>query len=84
MDSAMASHLMAKMIGLLDHAFTDGQQKTWETFKLLLGEGYSPEEIFELHRLKRDLQVAMEGSESGRTLLPAVETILQKMEHRIR
>ncbi|NNG06333.1 MAG: radical SAM protein, partial [Desulfobacteraceae bacterium] len=84
MDSAMASHLMAKMIGLLDHAFTDGQQKTWETFKLLLGEGYSPEEIFELHRLKRDLQVAMEGSESGRTPLPAVETILQKMERRIR
>jgi anaerobic magnesium-protoporphyrin IX monomethyl ester cyclase len=60
MDSAMASHLMAKMIGLLDHAFTDGQQKTWETFKLLLGEGYSPEEIFQLHRLKRDLQVAIE------------------------
>jgi p-methyltransferase len=76
MDSAMASRLMTKMIGLLDHAFTDGQQKTWETFKLLLG--------FELHRLKRDLQVAMEGSEPGRTPLPAVERILQKMERRIR
>jgi radical SAM superfamily enzyme YgiQ (UPF0313 family) len=84
MDSATASRLMTKMIGLLDHAFTDGQQKTWETFKLLLGEGYSPEEIYKLHRLKRDLQVAIEGSESNRTPSPAVETILQEMEHRIR
>ncbi len=84
MDSAKASRLMAKMIGLLDHSYTDGQQKTWETFKLLLGEGYSPEEIFELHRLKRDLQVAIEGPTSGQTASPAVEEILQKMERRIR
>lgn len=84
MDSAVASRLMAKMIGLLDHAFTDGQQKTWETFKLLLGEGYSPEEIYELHLLKRDLQVALDGSGPERSPSPAVETILQDMEKRIR
>ena len=83
MDAVAASQLMAKMIVLLEHAFTDGQQKTWETFKLLLGEGYSPEEIYELHRLKRDLQVALEGS-SDHTASPAVEEILQKMEKGIR
>ena len=83
MDAVAASQLMAKMILLLEHAFTDGQQKTWETFKLLLGEGYSPEEIYELHRLKRDLQVALEGS-SDHTASPAVEEILQKMEKGIR
>ncbi len=84
MDSATASRLMTRMIGLVDHAFTDGQQKTWETFKLLLGEGYSPEEIYELHRLKRDLQVALDGSGPERSPSPAVETIIQDMEKRIR
>jgi len=84
MDAIEASHLMAEMIGLLDHAYTDGQQKTWETFKLLLGEGYSPQEIFELHRLKRDLQVALEGSKPAQKDSPAVEEILQKMERRVR
>jgi len=95
MDSATASRLMAEMIGLLDHAFTDGQQKTWETFKLLLGEGYSPEEIFELHRLKRDLQVEIEkstptptlprqGGGSSGAMGQEIEDILTRMESKIR
>lgn len=78
MDAAEASHLMTKMIGLLDRAFTDGQQKTWETFKLLLGEGYSPEEIFELHSLKRDLQLAVEKSRVRKASSPIVERVLTK------
>jgi anaerobic magnesium-protoporphyrin IX monomethyl ester cyclase len=80
MDAVEASGLMAEMIRLLPHAYTDGQQKTWETFKLLLGEGYSPEEILDLHSLKRELQSAVDdfGERSGR-----VETILKQMEVRI-
>ena len=60
MDAIEASDLMSQMIGLLDDAYTDGQQKTWETFKLLRGEGYSIDEILLLHRLKRKLQLALE------------------------
>lgn len=91
MDAATASRLMAEMIGLLDHAFTDGQQKTWETFKLLLGEGHSPEEIFELHRLKRNLQIALESStptppspSRGRVREGVVENILDKIEAKVK
>jgi radical SAM superfamily enzyme YgiQ (UPF0313 family) len=55
MGAAEASEIMSGMITLLENSFTDGQQKTWETFKLLLGEGYSPQGILELHRQKRAL-----------------------------
>ena len=77
MDAEGASSLMSRMIPLIDHAFTDGQQKTWETFKLLRGEGYSAEAIHELHRLKRALQLALDRGEP-------VEGILQDMEGMIR
>jgi len=79
MDSLEASRLMAGMIPRLDRSFTDGQQKTWETFKLLMGEGYSPAEIYDLHRLKRDLQVALEhpGSPDG---VRETENILTNLE----
>lgn len=81
MDAAEASRLMAGMIRLLPHAFTDGQQKTWETFKLLLGEGYSPDEIYGLHRLKRDLQIAIE--DFGENSLE-VKAVLDQLEGRVR
>ena len=80
MDAIEASRLMSEMISLLDSAFTDGQQKTWETFKMLKGEGYSPGEIFELHRLKRDLQVALEDQHKNGRNSQKVEEILVKME----
>lgn len=83
MDSVEASRLMAGMTGLLDRAFTDGEQKTWETFKLLRGEGYSSEEIYELHRLKRDLQVAIEDH-PVREETPLVDEILNKLEARVK
>jgi radical SAM superfamily enzyme YgiQ (UPF0313 family) len=73
MDAVEASRLMARMIPLIDRAFTDGQQKTWETFKLLRGEGYTAAAVFELHRLKRDLQLALDSGEP-------VEGILREME----
>jgi len=79
MDSVEASRLMTEMIGLIDQGFTDGQQKTWETFKLLRGEGYSTEDILRLHRLKRDLQVVQDGK-TGEALDREVSAILDGME----
>ena len=61
-----------------------GEQKTWETFKLLRGEGYSSEEIFELHRQKRDLQVAIEKAGPDRKSSQTVETILNQLESEVR
>ncbi|MBW1773649.1 MAG: hypothetical protein JRJ82_12260 [Deltaproteobacteria bacterium] len=84
MDSLEASRLMAGMIPRLDRSFTDGQQKTWETFKLLMGEGYSPAEIYDLHRLKRDLQVALEhpvpvdGDRETKKILTKLEILVKK------
>jgi len=81
MNAVEASRLMAGMIRHLPHAYTDGQQKTWETFKLLLGEGYSAGEILDLHRLKRELQLAVEDFGEGSA---QVKMILAQMETRIR
>lgn len=84
MDSMEASRLMAGMIPRLDRSFTDGQQKTWETFKLLMGEGYSPAEIYDLHRLKRDLQVALDhpvpadGARETEKILTKLEILVKK------
>ena len=84
MDSLEASRLMAGMIPRLDRSFTDGQQKTWETFKLLMGEDYSPAEIYDLHRLKRDLQVALEhpasaeGDRKTEKILTKLEILVKK------
>jgi p-methyltransferase len=79
MDSVEASQLMSEMIELIDQAFTDGQQKTWETFKLLRGEGYSPGEIYQLHRLKRDLQITLNGK-TGEARDREISSILDRME----
>jgi len=79
MDSVEASRLMTEMIRLIDQGFTDGQQKTWETFKLLRGEGYSPGEILQLHRLKRELQIALD-QENGAPQEKEVSSILDRME----
>ncbi|MBW1799466.1 MAG: radical SAM protein, partial [Deltaproteobacteria bacterium] len=80
MDAVEASELMTGMIRQCEHAFTDGQQKTWETFKLLKGEGYPAGEILELHRLKRALQLALENSSAGSHPSPEVDSILDRME----
>ena len=84
MGAVQASELMAGMIRQCDHAFTDGQQKTWETFKLLKGEGYPTGDILELHRLKRALQLALENGSPGSNPSPEVDHILDRIEIMIR
>jgi len=84
MDSVEASHLISKTIYLLDHAFSDGQQNTWESYKTLRGDDYSSEEIFKLYRLKRDLQLAVEESPTEMEYSPGVEKILREIEVKLK
>ena len=83
MDSLKASHLMSRMISLIEGGYTDGQQNTWETFKILRGEGYTRKEIRELHGLKRELQLELERSGEDKRVSPQVEAILSRMETQI-
>lgn len=62
MDSIEASRLMAQMPERIDRSFTDGQAYVEEIYKLLRGEGYSPEEIKTLFKLKRTLQLGIKGA----------------------
>lgn len=81
MDAVEASHLMSHMADMIDKSFTDGQAYVEEIYKLLRVEGYSPEEILQLFKLKRELLLATK--ESGPTdgpFSPRVEQILSKLE----
>lgn len=80
MDSVEASANMAQMISLIPESFTDGQQNTWETYKVLRGEGYSREEILSLHRLKRDLYMAVTEKGPEKDYPSTQKEILGKLE----
>lgn len=80
MDSLEASNLMSQMPRLIPRSYTDGQNYVEEIYKFLRGEGYSPDEILELFKLKRELQMEIEASadpESGPT---TVNQILERLE----
>ncbi|MCD4716862.1 MAG: radical SAM protein [Desulfobacterales bacterium] len=79
MDSITASGLMADMLMRIESSFTDGETSIWEAFKLLRAEGYDPDDIFSLFRLKRELQLALRET-GGKTGSPKVEKILGHME----
>jgi len=83
MDSGLASRLMARMPEQINRSFTDGQAYVEEIYKLLRGEGYSQEEIRELFRLKRALQLSIKGVRPGESHSKA-ETILSKLETLVR
>jgi len=67
MESVEASRLMAHMIERVDQSFTDGQAYVEEIYKLLRGEGYLPQEIKDLFKLKRALQLSIKGARTGET-----------------
>jgi anaerobic magnesium-protoporphyrin IX monomethyl ester cyclase len=83
MDSVEASRLMAQMPERIDRSFTDGQAYVEEIYKLLRGEGYSPEEIKELFRLKRTLQLSIKGTRLGERN-SETEGVLLKLETLVR
>lgn len=72
------------MVPRLESSFTDGQAYVEEIYKLLRGEGYAPEEIRELFKLKRSLQMALKKSprELGRS--EKIEMIFKDLEGAIR
>ena len=84
MDSAMASQLMVEMVRRVEHGFHEPQVSVWETFRLLRGEGYTPEEIYDLLRLKQALSLALEASSPGRGFSPRVEEILEELRGIVR
>jgi len=80
MDAVEASHLMSQMIPQIDEGFTDGQTYIEEIYKLLKGDGYSPQEILELFRLKRELQLTLPGSDSVPPFSQETEQIFKQLE----
>ena len=80
MNSIDASYLISQMVPMVENSFTDGQQNSWETYKLLRGEGYSRDEIFQLHKLKREMQLAVQESRPEAKYFPGAENLLDKLE----
>ena len=80
MDSAEASRLMVDMIQRIEHGFNEPQVSVWETFRLLRGEGYRPEEIYELLKLKRSLKQTLEASSPRQGFSAQANEILQRTE----
>jgi anaerobic magnesium-protoporphyrin IX monomethyl ester cyclase len=84
MDAAEASDLMSQMVLSIDSSFTDGQTYVEEIYKLLRGEGYRPNEILELFRLKRELQLTIKEFGSREPFSPRVGEVLVKLESLVR
>lgn len=80
MDSAEASRLMVDMIQKIEHGFNEPQVSVWETFRLLRGEGYRPEDIYELLKLKRSLKLTLEASSPRQGLSAQADEILKRIE----
>jgi anaerobic magnesium-protoporphyrin IX monomethyl ester cyclase len=80
MDSAEASRLMVDMIQTIEHGFNEPQVSVWETFRLLRGEGYRPEEIYELLKLKRSLKLTLEASSPRQGFSAQGDEILKRIE----
>jgi len=80
MDAVEASHLMSQMSHLIHEGFTDGQTYIEEIYKLLRGDGYSPQQILELFSLKRELQLTLQGSDSAPPFSQDTEQIFNQLE----
>ena len=80
MDSARASELMVEMVNRVTHGFHEPQVSVWETFRLLRGEGYSPESIYTLLGLKHRLTLALEQDGSSEPFSPRVEGLLDSIK----
>jgi hypothetical protein len=61
-------------------SFTDGQAYVEEIYKLLRGEGYSPAEILELFKLKRELQLAVKAASANGQSSNEIERILSYLQ----
>ncbi|MBW1888539.1 MAG: hypothetical protein JRI52_09355 [Deltaproteobacteria bacterium] len=80
MDAVEASHLMSQMIHRIDEGFTDGQTYIEEIYKLLRGDGYTPQQILELFRLKRELQLTLPKRDSDPPFSQETGQIFNQLE----
>lgn len=83
MDSAQASELMVRLVDEADYGFHEPQVSVWETFRLLRGIGYSPETIYSLFGLKRDLGNALKKDEGTGSFSAATEDLLIRLKKRV-
>jgi len=72
------------MVPRLEDSFTDGQAYVEEIYKLLRGEGYAPEEIRELFKRKRYLQLSLKKSQEEQGRNEKIEMIFKDLEGAIR
>jgi radical SAM superfamily enzyme YgiQ (UPF0313 family) len=84
MDAATASQLMTQLVRKIDRGFSNGFMGSSETFRLLRGDGYLPDEIFELFRLKRELQLAVEESPRDQGYSSQADRILGELRARVK
>ena len=84
MDSDKASHLMSQMIERIHTGLTDGQAYVEEIFKLLRGEGYSPDEIAKLFMLKRRLQLTIKHLGTNESSFPGLRDIFIDLQRSVR
>jgi anaerobic magnesium-protoporphyrin IX monomethyl ester cyclase len=80
MDSAEASALMVEMVERSTHGYHEPQVSVWETFRLLRGEGYSPEAIYRLLGLKQELRRNLADGDGRRPFSPQVESVLVQFQ----
>jgi len=80
MDAVEASQLMSQMITRIPRGFTDGWANIEEIYRLLRGEGFPPEKILALFRLKRELQLSTKKLDSVKPLSPEINGLLQDLK----
>ncbi|MFO7987533.1 MAG: radical SAM protein [Desulfatiglandaceae bacterium] len=80
MNAVEAARLMSQMVVKIDKSFTDGQAYVEEIYKLLRGEGFSPERIAALFKLKRELLLATKAPSSSGPPFGKTERILSDLE----
>jgi len=80
MNSAEAARLMSRMSAEIDKSFTDGQTYVEEIYKLLRGEGFTPQRIAAIFRLKRELWLAIKDPAPSAASPRQREEILSDLE----
>jgi radical SAM superfamily enzyme YgiQ (UPF0313 family) len=80
MDAVEASRLMSQMPIRIPKGFADGLANIEEIYRLLRGKEYAPETIWEIFRLKRELQLSGKKSPLAKPFSLEMIKILQDLK----
>jgi anaerobic magnesium-protoporphyrin IX monomethyl ester cyclase len=81
MDAAEASGYYGHVLANVNEAVTDGLSSTWETYKLLRGEGYPRKTVYELFVLSNRLnRLRLKGGQRWNPHSGEAEEILRRVE----